>query len=163
LLACEGDPGGGALVLNRNDPDDFYARPYPSDDRKNADGTIDLSTYPRPSALIKQYVDAIAQDTHGFGESSCIYFRFSAAIDPASLPQTPQDSLGADASVFLTELVSGRRVPVRVHYRAKGGRFSGNDLLAVCPFPGLPLLPRTKYIATVTTDVRTETGVAIAR
>src|SRR5262249_2239094 len=88
---------------------------------------------------------------------------FSAAIDPASLPQTPQDSLAADASVFLTEFASGRRVPVRVHYRAKGGKFARNDLLPLCPFPGLPLFPRTQYTATVTTDVRTETGVAIAR
>jgi hypothetical protein len=150
-------------VLNQNDPKDFYARPYPSDDRKNADGTIDLSTYPRPSALIKEYVDTVAQDKHGFGENSCIYFRFSGAIDATSLPQTAQDSMASGASVYLTEVAAGQRVPVVTHLREKGGKYAGPNLLAVCPFPGLPLAPLTKYTATVTTGVRAANGAPIQK
>jgi hypothetical protein len=163
ILGCGDDGAAGVVVLDQNDPHDFYARPFPSDDRKNPDGTIDLSTYPRPSVLIKEYVDEAARDKHGFGENTCIYFRFSGAIDPMSLPQTPQDSLAADASVFLTEVASGQRIPVRTHMRPKGGKYAGANLLAMCPFAGLPLAPQTKYTAAVTTKVHAADGTPIQK
>src|SRR6266568_8954925 len=76
-------------------PSEFYALPFPNDLRLNrnrsgnADGTMDLADYPRPSDLIGRYIDIFAADTGGFGTNSAIYFRFSGPIDPATLPATP--------------------------------------------------------------------------
>ena len=162
VLGCGDDGATGVVVLDQNDPKDFYARPYPRDDRRNPDGTIDLSTYPA-SGLVKDWIAAVAKDKHGFGTNSCIYFRFSGAIDPASLPQTPQDAMAAGASVYLTEMSSGKKMPVVVHYHDKTGKYAGPNLLAICPFHGLPLRPMTQYTATVTTGVHAANGSPIQK
>src|SRR5215470_9157286 len=102
-------PDGGAAVtaLFETTPSDFYALPFPNDLRLRADGTIDLSDYPRPSAFIGNWVDTFAKWSGGFGTNSAIYFRFSGPIDPATLPATPADSVGDTASVYLAELATG--------------------------------------------------------
>src|SRR5262249_3643415 len=141
------------VVLDRADPD-FYARPFPRDDRIKSDGTLDLTGYPRPSSLIADYVAAMARDRHGFGTNAAVYFRFSGAIDARSLPASVTESMAAIASVYVVELASGARVPVAMRLRESRGRFAGPNLLAIAPFPGLPLLPRTRYAAVVTNRIR---------
>jgi len=162
-VPADASPKVPTVVLDHADPTDFYARPFPRDDRRNPDGTIDLSTYPRPSALIREYVDAFAADGHGFGEASGIFFRFSAPIDAGTLPQTPEAALAADASVYLIELPGGRRQPIKVGVRARGGPFAGPNLLAILPFPGLPLRPQTQYAAVITRRVLDATGAKVGR
>jgi predicted esterase len=166
-LACDGTqtppgPAGATVVLDRADPD-FYARPFPRADRTNPDGTIDLSGYPPTSALVRSYLAAMAADRHGFGENAAIYFRFSAPIDESSLPADAAASMAANASVYAIDLGHGGRVPVQMRFRASAGRFAGPNLLAIAPFPGIPLSPQTAYAAVVTTRVRDLAGAAVSR
>ena len=48
---------------------DFFSAPFPSDDVKRADGTLDLSTFPNPNniPLATSALNLISQDARGFG------------------------------------------------------------------------------------------------
>jgi dienelactone hydrolase len=162
LAGCGGGgDGGGVKVLDHVDPADFFSRPFPREDRRHADGSIDLDGFPRPSPLYGAYLDAVAQDRHGFGTSAAIFFRFSGPVDPASLPTSPAAALDPAASVFLVDLAAGNRVPVRIRLRPGSGPFSGPNLLAIEPFPGRPLRPSSRYAALVTTRVRGADGAPV--
>ena len=79
----------------------FYSAPFPSDDLRAGDGTIDLSGFPNPnSATLITSALSLASTTGGFGRSSGIFFQASTALNPASLP-TLAGSAAPGASVFV--------------------------------------------------------------
>ena len=65
-------------------PADFYRLPFPNDLRVRADGTLDLSDFPRPGLtllgvdLVDLYADAAEADFAGFASIDVVSFRFSA-------------------------------------------------------------------------------------
>jgi hypothetical protein len=155
------DPSAPSVLLDDASASDFYARPYPRDDRKSGDGTIDFNGYPRDTLLFRAYLAAFAADHHGFGTNSAVYFRLTNAIDVSTLPPSPAAAIDPVASVYLVDLDRGRRVPVRVRFRAEAGRFAGPNLLAVLPLAGFPLYPRTRYAAVVTRRVHGTNGAPV--
>lgn len=174
-IACSGsDRGGDAGVaaltalfeLPRGAPlSEFYALPYPNDLRRKPDGSLDLDDHPAPSDFVRGWLDAIATRTHGFGTNAPIYVRFSAAIDPASLPVT---GLEEDASVYLVDVDPaspslGRRAPLRFHFSADPLGTIGPNWLACQPYPGFPLRPLTTYALVVTRRLRDPGGARAER
>ncbi len=148
-------------------PSEFYALPFPNDERVKSDGTIDLSDYPMPSTIIGTYINATASSL-GFGVNSAIFFRFSAAIDPTTLPQTPEASLAAGASVYLvnidpTSTHMGNRVPLQFRFEPTSGFTIGTNWLSCLPYPGFPLDSLTKYAVIVTNRVKATDGSAVGR
>lgn len=62
---------------------DFFRLPFPNDARIDADGTVDLTGFPRPAALfvpveaMSRFVGAIESEQKGFGPNQGVFFRFS--------------------------------------------------------------------------------------
>ena len=93
LLACTGSPHGSPtntlprgptqVMMSFDRTAGFYSAPFPSDDLRAADGTIDLSGFPNPNSadLITSAV-SLASTTGGFGRSAGIFFQTTAALDP---------------------------------------------------------------------------------
>jgi hypothetical protein len=146
----------------------FYDAPFPSDDLRRADGTIDLSKLPNPQnpTLIAQAL-ALLKDAHGFGLASAIFFRMGSAVDPASLPDLATSATRA-ASVMLVSVDAQepdylQPRPIDVAFMADGGPFGDKNLLVLLPLQGVPLRPRARYAAVVTTRVRDTHGHAVGQ
>ncbi|MFK7987497.1 MAG: hypothetical protein AB8I08_15865 [Sandaracinaceae bacterium] len=132
---------------------ELYDGPWPASDDVRDDGTVDLGRFPSGTqAPLRREVGLSLAETRGFGRTSGVFFPFAVALDPASLPTVEASSLD-EASVFLMALDSGERAVVDVRFIEDAGPFGGTHLLALLPFPGMPLLPDTEYAAVVTTRV----------
>jgi predicted esterase len=146
----------------------FYALPFPNDLRVGEDGRVDLSDHARPNAIIGEYLDVIADRQRGFGMNSAVFFRFSEQIDPASLPQTPEASLGEGASVYLVNVdpesaARGQKTPLRFRFERFAGEAIGDNWLSALPYPGFPLGEGTTYAVVVTRRVLGADGGPVVR
>lgn len=100
---------------------DFYRLPFPNDIRVKADGTLDLSDFPRPGLsplgvdLVDLYADAAEADFAGFASIDVVSFRFSAPLDFS----TVQDG----AALFFVDITD----PALPGYGANRGREFGFD------------------------------------
>ncbi len=74
---------------------------------------------------------------------------FSLTEDIGLTPPAVSDSMAADAAIFLMDLDSGQRLPIRVDYTADGGPFGAPNLLSLLPVQGIPLRPLAQYAAVV--------------
>ena len=176
--AYELQPVSGMLAFfNFTDNSNLFSSPYPNDYYKGADGYIQVNGFPTPSfqenmqanLLINRYIAIMENELDGFGTNAAAYFTFPAAIDPDSLPATPDDSMQWDASVLLVNvdplsLDYGTTVPIETHWTADATYYEpdGNQL-AVAPYDGFPLLPETTYAVIVTDGVTNATGDPLGR
>lgn len=173
-IACDATP---AFVERDTrgvwDPDgaDFWDRPLPSDGRREADGTFDLDKWPRAleSDLLLDWFGVADRRLRGWGVSSGVFHRFSGVLDEASLPQTPEDSLAAGATVFLLDIdpdspERGRRFPLWVRMlEDRQDRYTPPHLLAAVPVFGFVRREKTTYALVVTTGARDGSGAPIGR
>ncbi|HEY2745764.1 MAG TPA: hypothetical protein VGL86_14110 [Polyangia bacterium] len=146
----------------------FYDAPFPSDDLRQPDGTIDLSKFPNPNDvdIANQLLALIARDARGFSLAGGIFFRASAALDPASLPDV-DGSIADGASIFLVGVDPAgadylQRIPLDVAFNADGGPFGDQNLVALLPIQGIPLHPHTRYAAVITRAVQDAHGRRLA-
>jgi predicted esterase len=179
LWGCSDGGGGGPHALfdleQSNDPidvptatRDFYAIPFPNDLRMGADGTVDLTSYPRTIGKVAEYIDTIDADLRGFGENAGAFFRFDAALDPASLPADYAASLDPSSSVYLVDITPSsptydKRTPVKTRFTEFAYDFIGPNWIAALPFPGLPMREKTTYAAIVTDGLRGVDGKPVQR
>ena len=159
LGACAGEPT--TALFDADDPDDFYALPFPNDVRRKPDGTLDLARFPTNSLIVDSY-RAAAERLDGFGLNQAVYARFDGALDPASLPD-PAASVTERASVYLVDVdpaspARGERTPIIATFRAAPTQTLGGDHLVVRPFPGFGLVEGTTYALVVTRRVRGGNG-----
>lgn len=164
LVGCAGDDGVTAYfaVPGSTVADDFYALPYPNDLRRHDDGTLDLSELPTNSVIAQTVRDIAQRDNDGFGLNAAMFARFSAELDPASLP-TPADSMQVGASVYLVDVDPdspdrGTRVPIVATFHPEGTQTIGPDRLVARPFPGFPLADGTTYALVITNRIRALDG-----
>jgi dienelactone hydrolase len=146
---------------------EFYRLPFPNDLRRGPDGTVDLSGYSDKNPLVTDYINAMDGELDGFGLNAAIVSRFSDAIDPATLPASPEDSLADGASVYLVDVDTaspdyGTRWPLRLRFEARDGQTIGTDWLSALPFPGFPLDEGTTYALVITDRVRDVAGAPVA-
>ncbi|MFO0616101.1 MAG: hypothetical protein U0414_26135 [Polyangiaceae bacterium] len=148
---------------------EFYGSPFPSDARLRADGTVDLSTFPRPAFpnLVTTVVDMVDGHARGFGTTSSIYFALSAPLGKeAKLPDFAA-SVAATSPVQLIDADPGsasfgERVPITVNFVADGGPYGAPNLVGIVPLQGLPLHPKTLYAALLTSDLVDASGKPLA-
>ena len=143
----------------------WFDHPWPSDFRRDADGTIHLTGYynPRSVVLIKEYLKAMNGALEGFSPVGAGYLRFTGPIDPSSLPAHPQAATEANASVQLVDVDDasperGQRKLVTLHWQLEEGAYWRPDTLAFMPTMGYPLRPSTRYALVVTDGVRASDG-----
>ncbi len=145
----------------------FLDHPFPSDLRME-NGHPRYAGYPNPrqSVLIQQFIDVVGPVLDGFSPAATGYLRWSGPIDPATLPTTPVDSLGAGASVQLLDVdpaspESGTRRLVSVAWRESEGVYWQPRTLAFMPALGFPLRAKTRYALVVTDAIKAPGGRAV--
>ena len=165
VFGCKPEPGGTTV---RFDPaeDAFFASPWPSDTRRLADGSLDLTGFPgRDTLPIADLVLSLGEAaTFGFGTNSAIYFQTTAPVDLASVPVVAEVSLGERSHVMLLDLddPEAPRVPLLAMVNHDASDLRPANLLAVLPYPGHPLRADTRYAAVVFDGVRDMAGDPLA-
>lgn len=143
----------------------FFDQPWPSDLRREEDGTVRFEGYPNPRQvpLIVNYVDSMKGVSRGFSPAAAGLARFTGPLDPASLPASPVEALGAASSVQLIDIdpaspEHGERKLVSLEFHAEAGVYWPENALAFMPSFGTPLRPGTRYALVVTDAVRAADG-----
>ncbi len=161
-----------AAVQARSHPVDdktegYFDGPWP-DDRRLVDGKVPTKRFPRPGmgSLIVNLVDTGDKVLTGWGLSSPIFVPFSGAIDPASLPTSPADAQTPSAAVYVTAVDPsspgfGKRHPVDFHFTPAATLYLKGNVLAVRPFPGVPLEAKTTYALVVTRRLKDTNGASV--
>lgn len=144
-------------------PVDFGTVPFPDALYTSEDGTELSWTMTWPDGAdegLALSIEEHIRDVDGFGIHGPIYFQVNGAVDEESLPSTPSDSEGLDASVFVidTDTNSPRsfeRVPVHVEFD------SASQQIVVWPATGSTFRPGRSYAAVVTRGVLDKKGQAL--
>ena len=150
-------------TLSALDGDRFFDHPWPSDVRREADGSVRLDGFvdPRKSPLVKNYQAAMRGKVDGFSPSAAGYLAFLASIDPQTLPASASATLDPASSVQLVDVDDasperGSRHPLTLYYRdGIGDYYTVPHVLAWMPLIGNPLRPHTRYAIVATRAVRT--------
>ena len=147
----------------------FFDHPFPSDLRKDANGTVVFKGFPNPQGLplLSQYITQSAGLLKGFSTAAAACLRFDGPLDPQSLPSDPPASLATDASVQIVDVdplspEHGKRHLAQIHWQADEAVYWPSNTLAVLPMLGRPLRPKTRYAVVVTRKVRTPSGTAVS-
>lgn len=173
VIAACGDDGGGdegplgpraLFKLNPSSAAEFYDLPFPSDLRRDPDGTISLAHFPDPSPriIVPDYVRA-AEELTGFGTTTVVYFRFSESVDPTTLPATADETLSENATAFFVDVdpaspERGRRHPAVVVYQDEPTKYWASHTVAIRPVIGRPFAWGRKYAAVITRGVLPKDG-----
>jgi hypothetical protein len=157
-----------SLPRGPGQPAEYYELPFPNDLRVRAGGTLDLDDHARPNDLLEIYLGLMSTEFIGFGPNQASFVRFTAPIDEASLPATPEASLDEGAAVYLVDVDPdspdrGKRVPLRFTFEHDEGETIGPDSLRCLPFPGFTLRTSTTYALVVTSRLRAPDGTPIGR
>jgi len=160
----EPDVRGIFVVPREGDDGAPWDLPFPSDLLRGADGVgIDLSRFPNPAAWepVTLLIDLLGEEVDGFSTMGTAYLRFSAPVDPESLP-APAATLSGDSPVFLVELESGERVPIEMRLQVDATDYWGENTLAIRAVNGVVLAPATRYALVVTTALADASGTHFA-
>ncbi|NCG18703.1 MAG: hypothetical protein GWP91_06800, partial [Rhodobacterales bacterium] len=157
LISCSQE-GRGPLPIHNPQGADFWDTPWPSDLRRDADGTLAIDGFPNPwnVPLLESYF-AFVDELDGFGTNSPVYFAFNDSLEPLLLP-TPEESVTSSSALLLIDIDPnspefGSAVPVQWEIRSEASPYLPDHLLAMAPMFGFPLRPNNTYAAVVTTDV----------
>jgi hypothetical protein len=145
----------------------WLTAPFPSDDLRAPDGTVDLSAFPNPrtNGSVAQVV-SLASQAHGFAESGGAFFTLSATLDASKLPDLAA-SITSAATTFLIDVDAASpaylaRTPAVVSFAADGGLYGAANLLSIVPLQGIPLRAGTRYAAVVRREQEDAKGEALA-
>ncbi len=150
----------------------FFDHPWPSDLRREPDGTVRFVGWPNPSAvpLVDELVSATAGLLRGFSPTAAAYLRFRGAIDPATLPPDPGATGDASSAVQIVDVDptspergTRRLAQTRWHEKVAETSYYAPNTLAVMPLLGKPLRPKTTYAVVVTRKVRAADGSELGR
>lgn len=151
--------------LDALDGETFLDHPFPSDLRRETDGTVRFEGFhnPRNVPILNAYVESTAGRFDGFSPVAAGHLRFSLPLDLATLPASPLATLSAESSVQLIDVDDasperGKRKLVSVSFRKAAGLYVLANTLRFMPTLGFPLRPRTTYALVATGALRTEEG-----
>jgi hypothetical protein len=132
-------------------PDDHFL----VDDATTETGKLVELPLPDRPPLVQALFGALLGDVNaldGWSPLAPFVIEVSDALDPASLPGTPAESLDPLASAALFDLGSGpgrgARVPFRLDVRADATTYGEGHVLMV--WPSVPLAPRGQYAFAIT-------------
>jgi hypothetical protein len=147
----------------------WYDVPWPSDLRRDPDGSIRVTGFynPHQTIILDTYIKNAKGLLDGFSPASLGYFRFTGDIDPLTLPASPPATLDPGASVQIVDVdpqspERGKRKLAQTFWQKDEGVYWLKDTLAVGPALGWPLRPKTKYAIVVTKKVLTAEGKPLA-
>jgi hypothetical protein len=166
-----GPPRGRFTVpasLTELDGEHFFDLPWPSDLRREADGSVRLDGFinPRLSALIKRYQEQMRGKLDGFSPIAAGWLSFTAEIDTSTLPANAKASMANTSSLQLVDIDDkspdkGKRHPIIWKFRQRiGDYYTVPNTLAFMPVLGVPLREKTRYAIVATRALKTKAGVA---
>ena len=147
----------------------FFDHPWPSDLRlENGSPRFEGWHNPRGFPILDQYVESVKGVLDGFSPAASGFVRFTAPIDPATLPATPRDALDPGASAQLIDIdpaspEHGKRKLISLRWQELEGVYYQPNTLAFMPTVGFPLRPHTRYAFVVTDALQAKSGGAIAQ
>jgi hypothetical protein len=156
FAAMDAGPSGPARALFDLDATetDFFAFPFPSDLRLEADGTPDMAGFPSSTTSIVGDLLELAETRPRWPTVPVAFFRFTAPLAERS----PDDVIAPEASSpFLLVDVDpsspsrGELVPTIARTLASD-RYAGASLVAVAAVPGWVLHPNRRYAFVVRRD-----------
>lgn len=166
VFACVTTVGSTTVLFDPTLAGGFFDAPWPSDTRRRADGSIDLTGFPGRSAIgIADLVLGRGEAaTFGFGPNSAVYFRLSGEVDPATLPVSAELSVLPRSTAMLLDLddPGADPVPLLVDVKAAGTALRPSNLVTLLPYPGHPLRPSTRYAAAIFSGVLDPAGHRLA-
>lgn len=162
ILAGCGDSARGPHV--RMDPSretTYFDAPFPDDGLRTGAG-VDISGFPNPGNTPSvETIRGLLADTDGFARTGGVFFQISEPLDPTLLPGIA-DSAGEASPTFVIDLETGARTPLEVSFAEEPSQYGAPNLLTLLPLQGIPLRPKTRYAAVVTTALRTTAGEPLA-
>ncbi len=141
---------------------DFYRLPFPNDLRVKADHTLDLLDFPRPGPsligvdVVGLTADALADDFAGFSSVAPVTFRFSSAIDFASIQN--------GAALFVVDITDpaapdfGANRSRSFDYTSGRGKYVCQNAVTLSNKMSDPLEPGHTYAAWISSAVKSTTG-----
>jgi len=153
------------------DDADFFSLPFPNDVRLTEAGRPDLSGFPTPGPgvigvdMVEAYVNAIEAKSEGWSASPTLYFRFTGEIDLDSLKAPadgPRRLVVMDVDDLPEDPESGMNTFGTQYSTGGRTKYVCDDWLAI-RLPSRTLKPNHRYVAWLTTDIRSEVGAAIER
>lgn len=151
--------------LTELEDDHFFDHPWPSDLRRETNGTLRLTGFPNRTRtpLIFDYLREMTGKLRGFSPTAAAYVRFTGPLDEASLPASPPATVAPSASVLLVDVdprspERGQRKLAQVVFHEPAGVLWDAHTLAVAPAHGHPLRPKTTYAVVATRAVRDREG-----
>jgi hypothetical protein len=148
----------------------FFDQPWPSDLRKEADGSVRLEGFPNPRdrGIFDVYIESMRGVLDGFSPVAAGYLRFTGPLARYSLPETPVEALDRASSVALIDIdpsspEHGARKLVAWSFWGNGGVYTPDNTLAFMPPLGYPLRRGTRYALVVTNAVRARDGGVVGR
>lgn len=155
LFACGDDdpvPDSPDVYFDLTSPYDtaatFWDAPFPSDLRRNADGTLDLRGFPnvRDVPLVEDLLES-ARLRVGAPQMPVSYVRFAVDVPEYRHGDVVAGEVDADVLLLDVDPASperGRLFPLVVETLALDD-FAPRTLVAVAPVPGIVLAPQTTY------------------
>ncbi|HSQ65930.1 MAG TPA: hypothetical protein VLM85_22065 [Polyangiaceae bacterium] len=142
----------------------WFDHPFPSDIRRDPDGTVRLTGMLNPTLnlTVQKYEDVTKGLLDGFSPAAAAYFLFDGDLDTSTLP-APADTLSAEAAIQLVDIdpkspEHGQRKLAEWYFRQNSGLYWMPHTLAIAPAHGYPLRPHTTYALVVTRAVRSFDG-----
>ncbi len=143
----------------------YFDHPWPSDFRRDADGTIHVAGLPNPSLnpVVSSYVASTQGMLDGFSPTATAYFRFEGDLDTKTLPVSPTDALSPRSSVQMVDIdpaspERGHRKLIEWFWRPEAGLYWSPHTLAIAPAHGYPLRSHTRYALVVTRSASAVNG-----
>lgn len=146
-------------------PQDYFTAPFPSEDVRAADGSLDLDAHPGPlnALLVGPALGLVNDKLRGFSTTAPVFFTFTGPVSH-DFP-TPDEALLAGATVQLIDLDAVPPAPrrVRIGWVTDGGTFGTVDMLSVSPIQGLPLEPGHRHALIIRRALGDAEGLPLAR
>ena len=142
------------FAVYRGERQAFLDAPWPSDLMIHADGLLNLRAFPNPydSATLEEFL-AIFATAPGYSATATMAFRVDGGVDEATLPADAAASVDDDASLFVVELQTLRRLPVEWKHYPEGTSFYPPGTVAVNLLLGaVPQGPFALVLTSAATD-----------
>ncbi len=161
LAGCDDSARGPHVLMDPSRKVTYFDAPFPDDGLRVGDG-VDISGFPNPGDTPSvETIRGLLADNDGFARTGGVFFQISEPLDASLLPGI-SDSAGEASSTFVIDLESGLRVPLEVSFAKEPSQYGAPNLLTLLPLQGMPLRPKTRYAAVVTTAMKTASGASLS-
>jgi len=164
-FGCRPALGTTTVAMDPNLAGGFFSAPWPSDTRRESDGSLDLAGFPGRDtiALANTTLTNGETSTFGFGPNAGSFFHTTAPLAPATLPK-PDASVRRRSTAMLLDLdhPGSAPAPVLVDFKATGASLRPANLLTLLPYPGHPLQDATRYAAVLFDGIGDAGGLRLA-